>query len=88
MNSKQHGEHVFEPLINKSESEEFISSITNNITSQLLSMATTDVVLTIVDDKRLPSAPFDMLFFATVMERVCAQHERMKKLLNCPTKYD
>ena len=69
------------PLIHEAEAGNLITSITNRTTWQLLAMSTTDVGITILRDKKIPAAQFDLLFFAQVMQDLCSKHDLLRTIL-------
>lgn len=63
------------------ESAELHKSVNDQITSQLLSIATTCVMRKFIANKHLPVSNFDMRFFSEAMLDFCSKHESLRQIL-------
>jgi hypothetical protein len=68
-------------MIRLEESAELHKSVKDQITLQILGMATTCVMRKFIENKHLPVADFDMRFFSEAMLDFCNKHENLRRIL-------
>lgn len=60
---------------------DFLRSIDDPITNQLMNMANFAVLKRFFETKKFPVADFDLRFFLEVVLDICSDHETLRKVL-------
>lgn len=69
-------------IINHAEAVQYVLSIEDQITRELLSVALKELEVSVIRSEFRPAANFDVLAYVTVLERALSQHDLLRAILS------